>query len=343
MAKKIKKTFREQLRDAKSFHEMLALIERNENEQIKHFEEMLKKRDKASKARRPQFEKSVRQHKATLASLVKRRQRFDSIQGNRKIAAVDRKRIAELERDILAYEGDSDSRSALRFRKQELAEIVTKIDRHFSPPKPFATSNAAYKIGKEYPRQSLTRAYDGHVWKVLKGHFEIMPRVKGQQSKAKIAAGLPAKAEYLELKKVHFTKTIDVLVDEAYEEIEGLQEELQEAFDNTPESLQDSEVGQARSEAADQLDNIAGDSPSVPESVVSLQLVHFPALNQVSRADRAGDAADILRAIALAAQQHMSGSAKLNKAEVAEIQDFCNQLEGHADEIDAVEFPGMFG
>ena len=43
MAKKITKTFQEQLRDAKSFHEMIDLVEAHEHDGIQQCTERLKK------------------------------------------------------------------------------------------------------------------------------------------------------------------------------------------------------------------------------------------------------------------------------------------------------------
>lgn len=343
MAKKITKTFQEQLRDAKSFHEMIDLVEAHLQERIQHYTERLKKRDKASKDARSHIEATLREHKSTLASLAKRRQRFDSTQGNRKIPSTYRKRAAELEREILCLEHSRIGQDSLRYRKRDMAELLKQIDRHLNPPKPFASVNTAYKIGEEYARQSLTRAYDGHVWDVLDGYFENLPRAKGQKGKIKILVALPEKAEYLQVKENFYRKAIDILVDEAYEEIGDLRDEMQEAFDNMPESLQDTDVGQARSEAASQLENIADDLPSVPESIGSVPIIHYPSLNQTSRADRAGDAAVTLRDVSEAARQFMAGAAKLKKAELKEIQEFCGNLEAHADEIEDVTFPGMFG
>jgi len=170
-----------------------------------------------------------------------------------------------------------------------------------------------------------------------------MPRVKGQQGKVMVVGQLPEKIEYLQLKQKFYTKRIDLFLDEAYEEIDELRDEMQEAFDNTPESLQDSAVGQARSEAADQLGSIADSPPSVPDVLSELYVLHYPSLNQKSRADQADDAAVMLRDASQAAQKFLDGTVKPKKVDLKAIQEFCDQLEEHANELDNVEFPGMFG
>ena len=60
-------------------------------------------------------------------------------------------------------------------------------------------------------------------------------------------------------------------LEEIKENIEGLQEEEQEAFDNMPEGLQDSERGEAVQENADQLDEAAtyiGDAIDLLQEVI---------------------------------------------------------------------------
>jgi len=52
-----------------------------------------------------------------------------------------------------------------------------------------------------------------------------------------------------------FTKTLEGLVDEAYEVLDELKGELQDAYDNMPEGLQGGSVGEARQEAISQLEN----------------------------------------------------------------------------------------
>lgn len=343
MAKKPAKSFRDLYNEGKSFPELVDFLEVEATETIKRLQSVLKGLGKQQAGLKKDIERQLRREEAELKTLMSRQQKHESIQKNKNVPASDRKEIAALERKILGLEKEGFSRSSLRSCKDRLGELIEKADRRLDPPKLLTTKNKAYRVGGKFSRQSVTRAYDGHVWEVLKGHFEHLPREKGQQATVKILAGLPEKREYLQLKQQRYTKNLESLVDDAYGQVEELRDELQEAFDNMPESLQETEVAQARYEAASQLDEIAGDQPSVPESISSLRIVHFPSLNSGSRAVRAANATDVLRAVLLATEQHMKETVNLKKAELEEFREFCEHLERHIDEIDSVEFPGMFG
>ena len=68
-------------------------------------------------------------------------------------------------------------------------------------------------------------------------------------------------------------KAIDEIVEQLralYDQLETLQEEEQDCYDNMPESLQYSEKGEAMSAAVDQLDNAKS---SVEEAIVVLDEV----------------------------------------------------------------------
>lgn len=265
-----------------------------------------------------------RSDNSTLRKLEARRQRYDLYQGNKKIPTELRKQIAELETAILRDEPGHEvyGRKGIRLRKENLAKLYKKAEHVVNPPKPLTTTNKAFRVGKAYPGQSITRTYDGHIWEVLKGHFEELPRAKGQRTSFRIVAALPEKTEYLQLKERHFTQTLETLVDSAYGIVDELHGELQDAYENMPEGLQDSSVGQARSEAAEQLESISDDIPTVTDSVSAIQLVHYPLLRQNSRGDRADEASAILRAASEAIRQFRTKEAKLKKAE-AKALDVC--------------------
>jgi hypothetical protein len=149
-------------------------------------------------------------------------------------------------------------------------------------------------------------------------------------------------SEYLQLKERHFTKTLEILFEDAYGIVEELQGELQDAFENMPDSLQCSPVGEARQEAASELEEICGGQPEIPTFVAPLPIVHYPSLNQKSRSDEADEAAAMLRAVVQAVAAYRESN-KLKKSDARELDDFVGQLEDHAENIESVEFPGMFG
>ena len=331
-------------RKAKTFDDLVRIIARWHKREMLGLQSLLKSRKRFDIALRTKREEFIRQDASLLRSLEARRQRHEQVQANKQIPGVLRKKIAELETHILRLEPGYEAyqRSWIRSSKGELAELLVQVDRIINPPKPLATTNKAFTVGKDYSGQSITRSYDGHVWEVLRGHVERLSRAKGQRASFKIVAALPEKAEYLQLKERHFTHTLEKLVDDAYGIVDELQGELQAAYENMPEGLQGSPVGEARSEAADQLGNIS-DPPELPPCVSSLRIVHYPSLHQTGRRQRAYEAEEMMQAVAKAIRQYRESEAKLTKAEAKDLDECCRQLEGHAEELDSVEFPGMFG
>lgn len=133
-------------------------------------------------------------------------------------------------------------------------------------------------------------------------------------------------------------------VSEAFGEITSLGEEMREAFDNTPESLQESGVGAARGEAADALESI--DELELPDWVGGLPVkfsdVHVGGGRRgLSRNKRRDNAVNILENVMSALEElEEKTEGEEKKTELSELRD---ELETRKDEMEAVEFPGMFG
>ncbi len=130
--------------------------------------------------------------------------------------------------------------------------------------------------------------------------------------------------------------------------IEELAEEMREAYDNTPESLQNSGAGEARGEAADNLENIS--EPDVPDALNQLP-VNFntlPLRRNASRADRLADglqyACQAIGCLEDLITEHLKEEGdtfgELDEDAVREVID---EIQNMIDEAEGVEFPGMFG
>lgn len=138
--------------------------------------------------------------------------------------------------------------------------------------------------------------------------------------------------------------TVGEAVGTAYMLIEELAGEMREAYDNTPESLQNGGVGEARGEAADTLENISEptcDNETVNELKATFELMPSRKRHGPSRADRrdeatryAQEAIDTLQAFL---EEHEEGDAH-DDAEA-----FADEIQSLIDEVEGVEFPGMFG
>jgi len=346
MAKTVQKNLYTFMQEASTFQEMLDVLFADSKKTVGIYQRLAKLRHKTALSNRPHYLASIKSAETKLKQLEARRLRFVKYQTDKKIPAALRKQIAELEAELLRAEHAPTygfGNGVVRWKKKELAALIEKVDQINNPPKSVSTINTTFKVGKDYPGRAVSRAYDGHVWEVLKGHFQVLPRSKGQRISFKVVEALPEKDEYLQLKERHFTSTIEALVDEAFEVVDELQGELQEAYDNMPVGLQGGAAGEARLEAAGQLESISGDAPTLPDSVSAIRLVHYPALRQSSRGDRAYEAAAKLKAASHEIQKYINSGLKLKKAAVAELEECLQQLESQADEIEGVEFPGMFG
>lgn len=153
------------------------------------------------------------------------------------------------------------------------------------------------------------------------------------------------------------TKLIDA-VSEAHSELAQLGEEMREAFDNTPEGLQGSDVGQAREAAADELENL--DEPDVPKSAAELEVWWkkpertMSQQKRMTRAQRRDDALQILaevmsaldtriEEIELAQAAIIKEGGEPNLDELDALKNFREEIENLHDNADNVYFPGMRG
>jgi len=125
----------------------------------------------------------------------------------------------------------------------------------------------------------------------------------------------------------------DIYRDE-FAELTTLGEEMREAYDNTPESLQSSGVGEARGAAADTLEGLTEDE--VPEAISTLEVDYpFDTKKKPSRSDRRDNAVAALSAIV----DRLQEDEKVSETHA----DFLQGLEELISEAEGVEFPGMYG
>jgi len=199
------------------------------------------------------------------------------------------------------------------------------------------------RTGEEVGIAKLRKLYDPHVFQVLRGRFEELPRQRKQQRRYKVRQDTPTKEEYLRMKAEHFSTTVETLMADAYGEITSLAEEMREWHDNMPENLQDGDVGSRVSEAADSLENV--DEQSYPEELPEIKTVFYPSIDCSSRSDRACEAASQLRSAAEVMREWLEeeDQATLPEDDRTAISQLADEIEGHADDLEAVEFPTMFG
>jgi len=226
-----------------------------------------------------------------------------------------------------------------------------------------------FKVGEIVGAVRLKNFYDQYVLMVLGYDLDQLPRERkisknGKSSlppaSYKIKIEMPNKNEYAELKRKRFTSSADDLMQESYEEISNLAEEMRTWHDNLPEGLQSSDRGERIEVAADALENItAQDSTDLMSIVV---VFHLPSLDISSRGKRAAEAASILQSVVEAIRDYVgknrpntndSEESSVNSEEddseneykdsdYDDLDAIASQCEEDSGEVEGIEFPGMY-
>jgi hypothetical protein len=170
------------------------------------------------------------------------------------------------------------------------------------------------------------------------------------------------------------TTSIESAVSDAYSGMEELKDELQNWYDNLPESFQNGSKGDALQSAIDQID--CASEITVPDCLCNgpdLPEVSYDESVKTSRSARRDTCVSMLNGAADAARDYIDtlnelefdedGNRKRTLTEgdddveedgypttederdswVSEIEDFANECENNVGEYEAVEFPGMYG
>jgi len=205
-------------------------------------------------------------------------------------------------------------------------------------------------LGTILTSTALSKEYDKHFAAVLGDRLEKQPTKGKERKKYKIVKPLPAKTEYNRLRNARFTVDVSSLIEDAYSIIEELAGEMEEAADNTPESLQESEIGQRRRQAADDLGAL--DRPSsIPDECSEITGVYLPNDGDSgSRPARASAAGDRLTTAATILQEHIDNYEKPEDApadyeepDFSDLETLIGELEDTSGSLDDVDFPGMYG
>lgn len=199
-------------------------------------------------------------------------------------------------------------------------------------------------VGSVVTEQELKKEYNVHFQTVLGNKIDYIPKSKkGERRKYKVKETLPTQEEYKAMQTERFTTTVGNLIGDAFSEIQSLAEEMRDAYENTPDSLKEADVGSRRGEAADALENIQ-DAPDVPEMAETISCYYCPAFDLSSRSKRANDTGDMLSMAADAIRDFVAErkeeDEEFEDGELNELADECERVQG---ELEGVEFPGMFG
>jgi len=143
------------------------------------------------------------------------------------------------------------------------------------------------------------------------------------------------------------TTTLGDLLSDAQSELEELGNEMRDAFDNTPEGLQKSPIGEARESAADMLEAL--EMPDLPENIASIGYIysHLPLKKKASRSDRRNAAVDKVATVIgylgdLRDVEDGLEENKKNNDRIEELETLIEELESYQSDAESVEFPGMY-
>lgn len=195
---------------------------------------------------------------------------------------------------------------------------------------------AKLTVGSVITPLSLTKEYDGYASQLLGKYLQTQDRKRGQRRKYSIVAPLPTKEEYEAIKKKRFTITVESLVSDAFADLQSLGDDLNDAVDNLPENLQNSEKAEQKREAADACHNVS--EIEVPNSLKDVEILHLPGLDLDSRSDQASEAASKLRSVIAYLEDFIDQEE--DKEKKSEADDLMTELESAADDIEAIEFVG---
>ncbi len=160
---------------------------------------------------------------------------------------------------------------------------------------------------------------------------------KGERTKYVVKKPLPTKEEYEVLFRKRFTSTVEDLVADAFSEFESLASEMQDWYDNLPESFQNGDKGSQLQDAQSALEDLQ--VPDVADFAKKIEVLHVPMLKCTSRADRCSEAVSMLRDVIEELQD--KDDVEHGDAE-GDVSDLISDLESACDNAEGVEFPGMF-
>jgi hypothetical protein len=136
---------------------------------------------------------------------------------------------------------------------------------------------------------ALSKEYDKYATTILASSLESIPRTKkGERQKYQVVAKLPTIEQYAKMRDARHSLLVEDLAGEV-SELESLRDELQEWYDNLPESLRGGSKGDELQEAINGLDS-ASSPPELPECLSQVRVVFHPGLDVSSRSERCAEA-----------------------------------------------------
>jgi hypothetical protein len=220
-----------------------------------------------------------------------------------------------------------------------------------------------FSIGSIVTKQAIRKEFGAHALGKIEDKLESQPRAKREQRKFKIIAELPAPEDVKKLVRDSFTTSIGDAAESAQSDAEQLKDELQDWFDNPPESFQGGQKGNELEDAISEFDSI--NWPEAPEFAADLKCCCIPNEDSNSRSDRACESAALLRAAGEVARQESETDEereddltpdpetkimlvpdgekpKWTAEQRDELASFSDECDEAADQLEGICFPGMY-
>ena len=150
------------------------------------------------------------------------------------------------------------------------------------------------KPGDVITKIAVRVVFDAYFERVILGsHLERLPRANRQAPITyRVKEALPRPEVYRKLRDQRFTTPLEDIVSAAQSEVESLAGELRDWHDNLPEGINSSDKAAEIDETASTLENIT--VPDLPDSLSTINVLHLPALELVSRPKRSAEVVSML-------------------------------------------------
>lgn len=202
----------------------------------------------------------------------------------------------------------------------------------------------------------ITRTYGPFGRRVLSanGTLELVEQPEPKQGKRrkpsryKLLKPLPDADKFREMRDQHFTDFVAGRVGNAVETIESLRDELDEWHSNMDGTgLENTEKYQQLEDAVEQLEAACSalEDQDAPEIVASLPVIVLPTTRKrrcpYSRPNQQADTLSELGAVRDTLDEFCDHKG-ITEETKQEVQDYVGQIDTAIDELEAVEFPGMY-
>ena len=187
----------------------------------------------------------------------------------------------------------------------------------------------------------LNKTFGAHATAVLCDHIKQVETPRGSPRKFEVVKPLPTVEEYAKLRLAKYTTSVTGLAEDAFGAIECLKDELQDWFDNLPESFQQGQKGDELQEAISTLESV--EQIDAPDCLAEHTTCFLPSLKIESRSDRAGEAASQLREVVEYCEGLLEGeNSGLTDDQKQEVEEYKDGCDNACQEIENVSFPGMY-